>query len=345
MQSGHPSAVIYALLPVASDEQQWLLASNDVDCNSTLQVYQQFVRHCVETSKSIDIICRPWAPQNDRLRDKAPPGYHRPTRPLLLRRATTYGTLPKEDRLPSWIRQVNHLPFGDGGKTGRKNGDILVGYGNRRFYDAAKGSRAVAVFGRASSSGDLKLDGSMIVNGFIVNPVQDLGFRATGGTIYREWIEKFGWQQGDSFVQDHIWRTLVADRGPGGMPVPMWYNQACRYWLDFADDGDVTSDMIRDTQHPSMAIEYIQRVRNVIWNRTLIITTDHTGGSVFGLGPQDTKVDDYVCILHGCSVPVILRQEEDYWLLIGECFVYSLMDGEAMGVSQYTAKTQEFMLR
>ncbi|KAI5859745.1 heterokaryon incompatibility protein-domain-containing protein [Durotheca rogersii] len=347
MKSGHPGAVIFALVPVANDGQAWLQSCAKIDVDAPVEVYQQFVCHCVRSSKSIDIICRPWAPQNDRHseRDNTKHLNKDVPSPFLRRATTTYGTLPKGLRLPSWIRQVQDLPFGDGSKTGRRNGDLLVGLPHRPLYDASKGSNAVPVFGRPSPTGDLELDGSVTVSGFVINSVLEVGFRATGGIIQKEWIDMCGWQEGDYLVPDSLWRTLVADRGPGGTPAPLWYNQACRYWLDSSDGGDITSEMIRDGSHPSMALEYIQRVRSVIWNRTLFVIEDHEGRPLLGLGPSETRLNDQVCILHGCSVPVVLRRGEDCWTLVGECFVYNLMDGEAMGLSQYVEKTQEFLIR
>jgi hypothetical protein len=48
------------------------------------------------------------------------------------------------------------------------------------------------------------------------------------------------------------------------------------------------------------------------------------------LCPPEAKEDDTVCILYGCSVPVLLRKQRPYFKLIGECFVDGMMDGEAM---------------
>jgi len=49
-----------------------------------------------------------------------------------------------------------------------------------------------------------------------------------------------------------------------------------------------------------------------------------------GLASSGTKAGDIVCVVLGHSVPVILCQVEDYYLLVGDCFVYGLMDGEAL---------------
>lgn len=48
--------------------------------------------------------------------------------------------------------------------------------------------------------------------------------------------------------------------------------------------------------------------------------------------------------LHGCSASAVLQQVEDTWALVGECFVYSVMDGEATQTDENTGRTQEFLL-
>jgi hypothetical protein len=57
-----------------------------------------------------------------------------------------------------------------------------------------------------------------------------------------------------------------------------------------------------------------------------------------------------ICILYGCSVPVVLRPirnsescNEFYYELIGECYVHGMMDGEAFLAR--TKAPQSFELR
>ncbi|ESZ93209.1 hypothetical protein SBOR_6405 [Sclerotinia borealis F-4128] len=38
---------------------------------------------------------------------------------------------------------------------------------------------------------------------------------------------------------------------------------------------------------------------------------------------------DSIAVIPGCSVPLVLRRNEKGWSLVGECFVYGLMNGEA----------------
>ncbi|RYO95986.1 hypothetical protein DL765_011724 [Monosporascus sp. GIB2] len=321
LRSWHPNAVIYALLPLASDADQWEERSL-----TPSKAYQHFVHHCAHISGSIDVICRPWAPTQSEL-DKHP--------------------TDKDDKLPSWVCQIDKHPFGEGGHDvpGRRNGEVFAGSPDNLLYNTCKGSRASPVFGHPNEEGTLlQYDGTMTVSGFRVGPIEKLYPRAADGIILMEWIRAFGWRQ-ERIVPDHLWRTLVADRGPGGTPAPAWYHRACHYWLNYAGGDDITYQMLKAGKHSSMAVQYLMRVRSVIWSRRLFTIKYWNGRTLYGLAPRETDEGDFVCILDGCSVPVMLRDNRDHWTLVGECFVYGIMDGEAIDARNGTAKVQEFLLR
>lgn len=43
-----------------------------------------------------------------------------------------------------------------------------------------------------------------------------------------------------------------------------------------------------------------------------------------GMGPEKTMKGDVVCVLFGCSVPVLLRRHpgsRDAWAVVGECSI------------------------
>ncbi|KAF2963801.1 hypothetical protein GQX73_g9772 [Xylaria multiplex] len=60
---------------------------------------------------------------------------------------------------------------------------------------------------------------------------------------------------------------------------------------------------------------------------------------IYGLAPQGCRVSDIVCIMLGCSVPVVLskdrRQGESLYKVVGEAYVHGMMDGEAMDLVSY----------
>ena len=68
------------------------------------------------------------------------------------------------------------------------------------------------------------------------------------------------------------------------------------------------------------------------------------------------KKRDLICILFGCSVPIVLRQQKDagtgeeYFQLIGECYIHGIMEGEALELARRrsgddTIPKREFELR
>ncbi|KAI0440071.1 heterokaryon incompatibility protein-domain-containing protein [Xylaria telfairii] len=57
-----------------------------------------------------------------------------------------------------------------------------------------------------------------------------------------------------------------------------------------------------------------------------------TSKGLIGLAPEKAMKGDLVCVLFGCSVPVLLRQSsgDETFILVGECFVDGFMEGEAL---------------
>lgn len=123
-----------------------------------------------------------------------------------------------------------------------------------------------------------------------------------------------------------------------------------------------------------MAIDFLRRVQSVVWKRSLISTSrEH----FLGLAPSKAKEGDLICILYGCSVPVVLRRmcgeasedipiyptrgtttnedivprvssnkNDHYYKFIGECYIHGMMDGEALRHQRIRKlQQQEFELR
>ncbi len=62
------------------------------------------------------------------------------------------------------------------------------------------------------------------------------------------------------------------------------------------------------------------------------------------LAPLDTVKDDFICILFGCNVPVILRRFESTYWLVGEAYVHGIMNGETVEYANTKYIVEEFML-
>ncbi len=71
---------------------------------------------------------------------------------------------------------------------------------------------------------------------------------------------------------------------------------------------------------------YLKRMEEVVLGRKLFAYAESGG-----IGPIDMRPGDLVCILFGCSVPVILGDYDPIsktYTLIGECYVHAKMEGE-----------------
>jgi hypothetical protein len=66
------------------------------------------------------------------------------------------------------------------------------------------------------------------------------------------------------------------------------------------------------------------KIRHATMGRLLFIT----GKGYMGLAPYTAEIDDRVCLLDGAQFPIILRPEEDSWTVVGESYIYGIMDGE-----------------
>ncbi|KXH36165.1 hypothetical protein CNYM01_12081 [Colletotrichum nymphaeae SA-01] len=407
--TGDPRDLIYSLVSIASDTAGdfWSARSGSSARNRGLAVdyrksqavvYKDFTKFCVETSNSLDIICRPWA-------------------------------MPLTDRssgfLPSWIPLLRNSEFGAPGEAnrGRKNGESLVGPAGDPHYQASgqhvcrvkfklrvdldlshsQQDTAVPdnvrkrdwIFDHADNQDVLQATGIRLAQITAVSP------RSTGGIIHRESLMMGGWEgfrSDTDSVPDRIWRTLVADRDQNGDLPPSWYRRACFRCLEIADtfnNGDLNVGELL-TEKSEMLRKYLSRVRNVTWNRRFFTTElpvsdlfqkgtrKNTEGQymsgastatspeskaetgdddikrsaedstirslpeakgkgkcvgerplkphqkLFGICPSNTRRVDIVCILFGCSVPVILRPKpsSEYFILVGEAYVHGKMDGE-----------------
>ncbi|KAI0099001.1 heterokaryon incompatibility protein-domain-containing protein [Nemania sp. FL0031] len=353
-----PKDLIYSLVSIASDTPQGqnIYSGKSVAAHLKVnyervqvQVYNDFTKFCIMSSKSLDILCRPWAlPITD-----GDPG----------------------DELPSWIPMLSTSEFGNPEDiySGRKNGENLVGPVNKLHYKASADERYdVSLINKEKGYSRF-----LPVEGFKLAKIEKISSRATGGVILRDSLKMGGWTgtNEDTYsVPDKIWRTLVADKDPDGQIPPMWYQRACLRCLEIADtfnNGDLNIGELL-IGNSELLRGYLTRVRNVTWNRCFFNASmkaeAHTTGVrrspngaprghvedgqgrftngpmnshgrtnedadsriLFGLGPPNMKVGDYVCILIGCSVPVVLRENGKYMKLIGESYVHGKMGGEAM---------------
>jgi hypothetical protein len=318
----------------------------NVDYQKTVyDVCKDFLAFAMAQSESLDIICRPWAPTPD------------PT---------------KETDLPSWVPKLSGAPFELVDKVYKRvEADPLVGLPGigRKNYNASGKWKSIWRFKE-------DITRSLFVHGFVLDKVKVKGETAQQGNIPAEWLQIVQWDHGKAAAPDRFWRTLVADRGPDGRRPPYTYQSAFNYaFKRKGRRGDLnTREIILFGKCPSIAIDFLRRVQAVVWKRSLILTRRE---DFLGLAPSKAREGDLICILYGCSVPVVLRRidkitigpnppnplprtrsserppprtdssrSDHYYQFIGECYIHGMMDGEALRHQRVKGlQQQEFELR
>jgi hypothetical protein len=393
---------------------------------SVLDVFAGFVKYYIEYTRSLDIICRPWAPEHTFLR-------------LDLNAQDKYRVV--NSTLPSWIPQLDKSTFGTPESIfrGRKNGDSLTGR-TSPIYEASKGGDLNADFGTleeptiiysvplsphetGSRPEDSRnqynstpinedasrnpnpertrsaiqpprallletYDGTLKVKGLLLGGVQEVSMRMIPEIVPKEVITMAGWKfsQSDEShrlqdVPDELWKSLVANKDKDGKDIAGDAQYHCLEALQKGDrSGDIrVGDLIRRKETSTGLKAYLERVRNVCWNRQAFLAGPNK--KIFGLGPEKMLTGDLICIIYGCSVPVVLRRTNhmprlgqklrpplpsqssgvtnirehasetpedrragEYYQIIGECYVDRHMDGQAIGNSAYAENERYFTL-
>jgi len=237
--------------------------------------------------------------------------------------------------LPSWIQTSPSLPSKI---QGRNTADSLVGLPGRSHYDACK---AKPFPGTVDSS--VKNRGSLQASGFVLDQVAKLGDWASQGIILGQWLDLGGCNTSDGgSIPEDFWRTLVANLDPNGCEPPAWYPRALGFCIGRSSArGNIDTEKLLLEVDDPLITEFLKRVQSVIWNRKFLVSKQL---QLVGLVPRETQLGDTICILYGCSVPVVLRKSENtlHWNFIGECYVHGMMNGEAMDV---TSSDEVFDLR
>ena len=119
---------------------------------------------------------------------------------------------------------------------------------------------------------------------------------------------------------------------------PLFYPRACKSVFNRSiKHSDISTQIYIVHGKSSIVARFCRRVQEVTWMRRLIKTEGGKGDNDLprlGLAPYETKKRDLICILYGCSVPVVLRKHhegtpDEHYTFIGECYVHGIMEGEA----------------
>ncbi|KAF2624288.1 hypothetical protein BU25DRAFT_413549 [Macroventuria anomochaeta] len=322
LETSEPRDTVFALISLSHDGS----ASNSLVPNYTktsCEVFVDFVWYVISSSQSMDIILRPWA--------------------------------PRTVSVPSWILRTgasdqSRLMFQDKTLNGIHNHEI---HSNPLYAASGRSSPSCRIYRHASSY-------ALETKGFIITSVRQTRGDAVHGDVPISW--------GALAYREKLWSFLIGGKTLEGLPPPETWRAICEtvfaegkhYWKQGTHDIPVhlteLIDAINGSAHDESRLSkaflasfpqtenllpFLEGLRTCTWNRRLVEIS--TGN--WGLAPLSTRRRDIVCILMGCSLPVVLRPKGDLFTIVGAAYMHGMSDGEAMeGLREGKFALRDFVL-
>ncbi|KAH6663473.1 heterokaryon incompatibility protein-domain-containing protein [Halenospora varia] len=85
--------------------------------------------------------------------------------------------------------------------------------------------------------------------------------------------------------------------------------------------------LLPDNFHDSTLTGFLQALNRVVRFDRRILVTDK---GYIGMAHPQARLGDKVCLIMGCGVPLILREDANGFRIIGEAYVHGIMHGEGM---------------
>lgn len=126
----------------------------------------------------------------------------------------------------------------------------------------------------------------------------------------------------DEKVAETLWKTPIADRGQ------VYNYETERATEDLRAGYQALVDNERESTSQVKAARYAAIARRKLRRRQAFKTSE----GYLGIGPHGMQVGDFIWIVVGTSVPLVLRRcMAEAWCIVGEAYIHGIMDGEMMG--------------
>lgn len=198
-------------------------------------------------------------------------------------------------------------------------------------------------------------DGILIAKGAVVTTIAQIG-EATQMTHSRdirqaivtvhEWRRLLHEYQGaDSYYLEIFARTLRCDRWTledgdrhGTLREKLLYIMDC---VELLKTEAHINALRESTDKDDIRVRAeIEGIAQQIFKRRVFLSSI----GIMGLAPEEARVTDIVCVILGCSVPVVLRAVEKHYILVGDVYLDGYMFGRAVEESS-TSGIKEFEIR
>ncbi|CZR53667.1 uncharacterized protein PAC_03547 [Phialocephala subalpina] len=310
-----PRDRIYAILDLIQNQK--IKEQIVVDYNLPLnRVYADATRAFIQATNSLSILCN----------------------------AAGASLETEEDPLPSWV--FNWRPYW---RTSRnKTGTDASMSLQTDLYSASAGTSLSYTFSRAGLELDVK---GLTIDNIIASLSQPLDvtgerlFTTSGAQGLFLWLEHFSvYPTGDTPVTAYL-RTITADAGPRRMggsdprtqPFTRLSNQSQEQLEISFRHEESDSDAIDKAYPPGGRThdewaEWVDRIQ-ASFSASLARAADKkwffvAAKGYMGFCSREVRDGDAVVVLAGCEVPLIIRECGGFHVVVGECFVWGIMDGE-----------------
>jgi hypothetical protein len=306
-EASDPRDKIYAFVGISRQNGTYLIDYS----LSVSHVYTNFIYQIVLQSRSLNIICA-------------------------LRRD---GNDSDQYELPSWV----------------PNFGMKRAYNEDFFYAHNKSLYRVCASGTTSAHVHFDLDeAAMFVRGGIIDTVQHLGkpcliestddFEPALAAILDWWSLSKSLKGTSVQSQEAFVRTLCVDRIESHhitshftkSKLLQWILGACsNLALKFGLEIGLDEILYASARLHNWSLHTAQEARGMGWVSQVCSNILHrqfcvSSSGILALAPDAVKQGDKVCILLGCSLPVILRPIDNHYIFIGCAYVDGYMTGEAM---------------
>jgi len=301
-----PRDLIYSILSLASDGS----AIEPDYRKPPLAVFMELVEHVVTTTFQLEILCHPWA----RLCED-------------------------DDCLPSWVNVRLGVPLqprssSNGLYHPQRFEQPLLHMDNASNYAASKGVYAGCSFFTLDKISKWHLFRILRAPGLQVDRIFHLGITAEGSFIsYRDsssvnesghrkttsrfFSESFR-EPFESKVSNDFFKVVTGGDDTTGIDL--------RKRLDYVRE-ELRLSWKEEGKFQDWMKPLYDRIELVCCRRRLMLTESN----LLGLVPHTAKVNDLVCVLFGCRVPLILRPHlPATYKIVGDFYVEGLMKGQAV---------------
>lgn len=302
--SSDPRDKIYGLWGLADDAR--ILISQPDYATPVRQIYASFVETYVQKYRRLDIICA------------AQP--HLP------------GGVPG---LPNWIpdwssrsRYASLLFSEQNNPFLRLGDDEGCHWRDQPMFSAAGATRSIVKFFRDPDSDIVNEFAALGLTCDIVERISDHEHKipanpqAQWKTMLAEDFTQSANRRRYLDSADAFRRTVVVDRTPTGQAAPPDVSFLDNAWHETDPDIDIERGR-----------KWRYHTSNVLKLRHFIITQK----GYIGLSQCSVLKGDKICVLFGCSVPIVLRKINNRHYFVGDCYVHGWMNGEMIETVQDNA--------